>query len=68
MRQVTLNIPENKYKFFIELVNNLGFERTEEIHISQEHKKIVRERINNEDPDKQITWKEARKQLHFGKE
>lgn len=25
MKQVTLNIPDNKYQFFMELVKNLGF-------------------------------------------
>jgi len=25
MKQITLNIPDNKYNFFVELVNNLGF-------------------------------------------
>lgn len=25
MKQITLNIPDEKYPFFIELINNLGF-------------------------------------------
>ncbi|MBL4651502.1 MAG: hypothetical protein JKY53_01370 [Flavobacteriales bacterium] len=29
MKQVTLNIPESKYTFFMELVENLGFVNSE---------------------------------------
>lgn len=65
MKQITLNIPDNKYQFFIELVNNLGFDKPEEIHIPEEHKAIVRARILNSKPEELIPWKEARKQLRF---
>ncbi|MDH5476301.1 MAG: hypothetical protein OEX22_11465 [Cyclobacteriaceae bacterium] len=65
MKQVTLNVPDDKYKFFLELVNNLGFDKPEEIHIPEEHKAIVRERILNSKPEELIPWKEARKQLRF---
>ncbi len=65
MKQVTLNIPDNKYQFFIELVNNLGFDKPEEIYISEEHKVIVRERILKSKPEELIPWAEARKQLRF---
>lgn len=30
MKEVTLRIPDNKYQFFMELVSNLGFEKTED--------------------------------------
>ncbi len=30
MRQITINIPENKYSFFLELVKNLGLEKVKE--------------------------------------
>lgn len=29
MKQITLNIPENKFQFFIELIQNLGFVKLE---------------------------------------
>ncbi len=63
--KVTLDIPDNKYQFFIELVNNLGFDKPEDIHIPEEHKAIVRKRILNSKPEELIPWKEARKQLRF---
>ena len=28
MKQITLNIPDNKYSFFLELVKSLGFVKT----------------------------------------
>ncbi len=65
MKQVTLNIPNDKYKFFIELVNNLGFNELDNVHIPEEHKTVVRERILNSKPEELIPWKEARKQLRF---
>jgi hypothetical protein len=65
MKQVTLNIPDNKYRFFIELVQNLGFEKAEEMDIPEEHKAIVRERIRKSKPENLIPWDEARKQLRF---
>lgn len=49
----------------MELVSNLGFEKTEENDISEEHKGIVRERIENSKQEELIPWQEARKQLRF---
>lgn len=65
MKEVTLKIPDDKYLFFIELVRNLGFEKSEELDIPEEHKNIVRERIKNSKPKELISWQEARKQLRF---
>ena len=65
MKQVTLNIPDNRYSFFMELISNLGLDQPEEIHIPEEHKAIVRERILNSKPEELIPWREARKQLRF---
>ena len=65
MKEVTVKIPDNKYQFFMELVSNLGFDRTEEIDIPEEHKAIVRERIKNSKPEELIPWQEARKRLRF---
>jgi hypothetical protein len=67
MKQITLNIPENKYEFFLELVQNLGFEATEKITIPEEHKNIVRSRILKSKPEKLVPWSAARKQLRFKK-
>lgn len=36
MKEVTLKIPDNKYQFFMELVDNLGFEKMEDDGDSKE--------------------------------
>lgn len=66
MKQVTLNIPESKYKFFMELVRNLGLE-TNDIDIPEEHKKIVRERIKLSDanPDRLLNWDHVQDNFNF---
>jgi len=33
MKQITINIPDNKYSFFLELVKNLGLEKVKEEHV-----------------------------------
>lgn len=65
MKEVTLKIPERKFDFFMELVKQLGFKVTQEMDIPEEHKSIVRERINTAKPEDMISWKEARKQFTF---
>ena len=65
MKEITLKIPDKKYGFFMELIKQLGIEVTEETDIPEEHKDIVRERIETSQPEDMIPWKEARKQLSF---
>ncbi len=65
MKEVTLKIPDKKFNFFMELVEQLGFEATKEIEIPETHKAIVRERIKSAKPEKMISWKEARKQFVY---
>jgi len=36
MKQVVLNIPDNKFSFFMELVNNLGFKNMKQITKEQQ--------------------------------
>lgn len=69
MKQVILNIPDKKFDFFMELVKQLGLEISEEAdyEISEEHKKIVRERLKNSKPEDMVPWEEARKQFKFKK-
>ena len=48
MKKVTISIPEEKYDFFIELLESLDFaiiNSEEEILISEEQKALVRNRI-----------------------
>jgi hypothetical protein len=65
MKQITLQIPQNKYQFFMELFRQLGIEVIEEMEIPEKHKAIVRERIKTTRPEELIPWDEARKQFRF---
>ncbi len=67
MKEVTLKIPDKKFRFFMELVKQLGIEVAEDMEIPEEHKAIVRERIKNANPEDMIPWEEARKQFKFKK-
>lgn len=65
MKKFTLEIPDHKVDFVIELINHLGLKSSEEYEIPEEHKEIVRERIRTSTPDKLVSWYEARKKLNF---
>lgn len=62
MKQVILNIPDNKFQFFMELIKNLGFVKATEISIPEEHKKEVRKRIAaaNKNPERLLDWEEVK--------
>ena len=49
----------------MELMEELGFEVYEEPQISEEHKAIVRDRLESAKPEDMIPWEEAREQLSF---
>jgi len=61
MKEVTLKIPENRLTFFMELVEQLGFEVAGELEISEEHKAIVRDRIkiSDEIPERLLDWEQV---------
>ncbi len=67
MKQVILNIPDNKYQFFIELIRNLGFDKAEEHDIPEEHKAIVRERTlkSKENPERLLDWDQVQDKFRF---
>ncbi|MBI2258571.1 MAG: hypothetical protein HYU67_06685 [Flavobacteriia bacterium] len=68
MVEITLKIPDTKLNFFMELIQQLGFEaNVNNLHIPEEHKKFVRNRIKTAKKEDYIPWDEARKQLKFKK-
>jgi len=71
MREVILRVPEERYDFVMELINNLGLEveGETEIEIPEWQKDMVRERMAEykKNPDIAIPWEEARKQIKFKK-
>ena len=65
MKQVTLNIPENKFNFFMELVKNLGFVKATEVSIPEEHKQKVRKRIaaSDKSPEILLDWDKVKNEF-----
>ncbi len=56
MKQVTLNIPENKYPFFLELIQNMPFIQVNDDEIPESHKNIVRDRIKKSNKKDLLDW------------
>ncbi len=45
MREVILKVPEERYDFVMELIENLGLEVENEIEIPEWHKNVLNERL-----------------------
>ena len=60
MKEITLKVPDKKFDFFMELINQLGFEVAQQDDISDEQKDIVRARIlkSNSAPNTLLNWEE----------
>jgi len=68
MAEITLKIPDTKLNFFMELIQQLGFEASvNDLQIPEDHKEFVRNRIKTAKKEDYIPWEEARKQLKFKK-
>ena len=67
MKEVTIKIPEKKLNFFMELMNQLGFEVTHKYDIPEEHMSIVRERIkeDEENPGQLEEWDKIKDQFNL---
>jgi hypothetical protein len=67
MKQVTLNIPDSKFQFFMELVKNLGLVKVDVIDIPEEHKEIVRQRIeaSKKNPERLLDWEEIQNEFNL---
>ncbi|MGB0430576.1 MAG: hypothetical protein ACPGLV_08895 [Bacteroidia bacterium] len=59
MKEVTVRIPDEKYGFFLELIESLGLENVIN-EIPEFQKEIVRKRIAASKPENLKTWDEAR--------
>ncbi len=64
MKEVTVRIPDEKYSFFIELIESLGLENVMN-DVPEFQKTEVRERIKKSKPENLLSWNEARKSLKF---
>lgn len=66
MTQITLNIPDNKLEFFLEVFQQFGLEVSDDaIVVPEWQKEEVKRRIKETNPEDCIPWEEARKQLKF---
>jgi hypothetical protein len=69
MKEITIQISDKKFDFFIELMNQLGIRvyQEEEAYIPELHKSLVRERIKKsiEDPKRLLDWNQVRDNFTF---
>ena len=66
MKEIILKVPDQKVDFVLQLIEQLGLETSTELpEIPEEHKAIVRERIQTANPENMIPREEARKQFTF---
>ena len=58
MKQITLNIPDDKIKSFMVLVEKFGLTANTDFTIPEEHKEIVRQRIkaSKQNPERLLNW------------
>jgi hypothetical protein len=68
MKQVTINIPENMYGFFIELIQKLGLEKVENeiVDIPDWQKREVIQRMESTSSEEYLTWEEIENRLENG--
>ena len=66
MKEIIVRVPDQKLDFILQLIEHLGLETSSEsLEIPEEHKSIVRERINSSNPENLVPWDKARKQFSF---
>lgn len=70
MKQIVLSVPDNKFNFFMELVQNFKFvkiektiENSNEFEVPEWHKEIIRERIKSSKPEDMLSWEDVEKKL-----
>jgi hypothetical protein len=63
MKKITLSVPEEKYDFFVELLNSINFVSIEDSPILEEHKNLVRNRKQTSSPDSLKNWDEVKHQF-----
>ncbi len=70
MPNITIQVPDDKMDFFMELMNNLGLEKVEKEKtyiLSEEQIRLVEEerRKIKEDPSYLLDWEEVRKEIDW---
>lgn len=65
MKEIKLKVPDHKLQSFLDLVQKLGFETSEDVIVSEAHKSLVCERMARyeKNPDRVLDWEEVKKEL-----
>ncbi len=63
MKQITLSVPDEKYEFFMELLQSLDFVSIDDFEIPEAHQKLVLERIKTSTPESLKNWDEIKSQF-----
>jgi hypothetical protein len=68
MKQILLNIPDDKYPAFMEILNSLDFVKMHnenDEYISDEEKELVLNRIKNSNPADGKRWEDIKDSFKF---
>jgi predicted nucleotidyltransferase len=71
MKEIVIQIPDNKFEFLLELLDQLGVQvgkmSEDDMVIPEFHKEIVMERIkkNTYDPTRMLEWDKVRNNFKF---
>ena len=67
MQQITLNIPDDQFRFFMELISKLPFVKMENEEAPDWHQEIVIKRLNEHknDPSSSLNWEIAKRDIEF---
>jgi len=63
MKQILLNIPDNKYQAFLEAIKSLDFIRVHnqnDVIVTEEEKNLIRERVKNSKSQYGKDWDEIK--------
>lgn len=63
MKQITLSVPDEKYEFFVELLQSLGFVSINDFEIPEAQQKLVLERIKTSTPESLKKWDDVKNQF-----
>jgi hypothetical protein len=65
MKQITINVPDKQYDFFLQLLKQLGFNKTkaDDFVLTPAHKKILDEALRDmeENPEDEKDWNSIKK-------
>ena len=63
MKQIVLLVPEEKYDFFVELLNSIDFVSIDDISIPESHKNLVRQRKQTSTAGSFKNWDDVKHQF-----